>query len=186
MKKLLKWFIILIPLFAVLTFAIVVSLIPNKEAKKEKIKLIEFTTKDDKVVFLADEKFKKDEKGEYDLYLNKNNLQILGVFTYDLNEYEEKSAKEVLDKQTNAFLSSRKNTELFKKEQTINTDDKTIIKVEYSGKTEKSSDCVYIFSVISFNNNPNYVLYIDEVIIKNKYEDNISEMIDILKSARLK
>ena len=74
---------------------------------------------------------------------------------------------------------------IFKKEESIDMDDKIITKVEYSGKTDKSSECIYIFSVIAFKSDPNYILYVNEVILKSHYEENISEMIDILKSAKL-
>ena len=185
MKKYLKWLFVLLPVIAVLLFLIVVMLIPNKNGEKEEIKTKEYKTKDQRVTFLADEKFKQEEKGEYDLYLNKDNKQIVGGFTYNLNEYEEKSSKEVLDKQVSNFISSRKDMKLFKKEAVDDYEDKTIIRVEYSGKTDKSSDCLYVFSVINFKADPNYVIYINEVIIKERYENHISEMINILQSAKL-
>ena len=185
MKKYLKWLFILIPVFAVLLFLIVVMLIPNKNGDIKELKIKEYKTKDNRVTFSADENYKQEEKGEYDLYLNKDNKQIVGAFTYNLSEYEEKSAKEVLDKQVNNFISSRKDMKLFKKETTDDMEDKTIIRVEYSGKTDKSSDCLYVFSVINFKADPNYVIYINEVIIKERYENHISEMINILQSAKL-
>ena len=74
---------------------------------------------------------------------------------------------------------------LFKKETIDDYEDKTIVRVEYSGKTDKSSDCLYVFSVINFKADPNYVIYVNEVIIKERYEDHISEMINILQSAKL-
>ena len=184
-KKLLKWFIILLPAIAVLLFFIVVAFIPNENAKEKKIVTKTVKTKDSRVSFIVDEKYKEETKGEYDLYLNKDNKQIVGGFTYNLNEYEENSSKEVLDKQINNFITTRKDMKLFKKEVKTQMEDKTITRVEYSGKTEKSSECIYIFSTIEFKNDPNYVVYINEVIIKQRYEDNISEMIDILKSAKL-
>ena len=184
-KKLLKLFIILLPAIAVLLFFIVVAFIPNENAKEKKIVTKTVKTKDSRVSFIVDEKYKEETKEEYDLYLNKDNKQIVGGFTYNLNEYEENSSKEVLDKQINNFITTRKDMKLFKKEVKTQMEDKTITRVEYSGKTEKSSECIYIFSTIEFKNDPNYVVYINEVIIKQRYEDNISEMIDILKSAKL-
>ena len=185
MKKYLKWLFILIPVIAVLLFLIVVMLIPNKNGEKEELKMKEFKTKDQRVTFMADENYKQEEKGEYDLYLNKNKKQVVGVYTYNLSDYEEKSAKEVLDKQVANFISNRKDMKLFKKEITDDYEDKTILRVEYSGKTDKSSDCLYVFSVINFKTDPNYVIYVNEVIIKERYEDHISEMINILQSAKL-
>ena len=184
-KKLLKWFIILLPAIAILIFLMVVMLIPNKNGEKVKMKMKDVLTKDSRVTFSVDEKYKQEEKGEYDLYLIKNNLQIVSAFTYNLSEYEEKTSKEILDKQIENFTSTKKDIKLFKKESIIEDDTKKITKVEYSGKTEKSSECIYIFSVIDFKSDANYVVYTTEVIVKNQYEDNIGEMIDILKSAKL-
>ncbi len=184
MNKYLKWLIIVVPFILVLIFITIALLLSNKE---EEVKIInkEFVTKDGRVTFSADAKYVSSDKGEYDLYLNKDKKQIVGIFTYNLSEYEEKTDKEILDKQVGGFIESRKNTTLLKKESTIEMDDKKITKIEYSGKTDKSSECVYIFSVITFTNDPNYVIYVNEVILKSNYEKNISEMISILKSAKL-
>ena len=184
-NKLLKWFIILLPAIAILMFLIIIMLIPNKTAEEKKIKMKDVTTKDSRITFSVDENYKQEEKGEYDLYLVKNKLQIVTAFTYNLNEYEEKTAKEVLDKQVEHFTSTKKDIKLFKKETIYDDEVKKITKVEYSGKTDTSDECVYIFSVIEFKNDPNYIAYLTEVIIKNQYEDHIGEMIDIIKSAKL-
>lgn len=185
MKKLLKWLIILLPLLVALLVLLLVELTPNKITKEKEVKTIEYKTKDERVTFLAPEEFKQEDKGQYDLYLNKNEKQIMGVFTYTLSDYEENSSKEILDKQINYFINSRKDMKLYKKETKIEDEEKTITRVEYAGKTDNSSDCVYIFSVIDFKNDTNYVVYVNQVIIKDSYEENIKEMIDILKSAKL-
>lgn len=185
MKKFLKWLFIIIPFLAVVLFVIMVEFIPNKSEKNIEIKTKNYTTKDSRVTFLADELYNQEEKGDYDLYINKDNKQVVGAFTYNLNEYEESSSKEILDKQINYFVNSRNDMKLFKKETKIDMDDKVITRVEYSGKTDKSSDCVYIFSVIDFKSDTNYVVYVNEVIIKSMYEKHIGEMVDILKSAKL-
>ena len=72
-----------------------------------------------------------------------------------------------------------------KKEKVIDMDDKTITKVEYTGTNTDSSECVYIFAVIDFKADANYVLYSNEVLLHKEYEKNISEMIDILKNVKL-
>ena len=64
-------------------------------------------------------------------------------------------------------------------------DDKTITKVEYTGTNTDSSECVYVFAVIDFKADTNYVLYSNEVLLHKDYEKNISEMIDILKNVKL-
>ena len=184
-KKLLKWFIVLLPLIAIVLFFVVVALIPNRYNVEEKINTKDVVTKDSRITFVVDEKYTQEEKGEYDLYLNKDKSQIIGVFTYNLSEFEENSGKEVLDKQISSFIANRKDMQIFKKELAIEDDAKKITKVEYSGKTESSDECIYIFSVIEFKNDPNYIAYVTEVIAKNDYEDNIGEMVDILKNVRL-
>jgi hypothetical protein len=180
----LKWLFIIVPVFIILIFVLIAMLFPKKEEEVE-LKQVEYTTKDSKVTFTFYEDFTQKEVGEYDLYATKEDKQIIGVFTYNLNEYEENSSKEILTNQINYFLNSRKDMQLFKKETTIEDDTKTITKVEYSGKTESSSDCVYVFSVIDFKADTNYVVYVNEVILKDNYENNIKEMTDILKSAKL-
>lgn len=181
----LKWLTIIIPVALILILLIVVMCIPNKRADQKKINYKTYTTKDNKVSFSISDEFTRKDTGEYDLYATKKDKQIIGVFTYNLNEYEEKSSKQILDKQINYFVNTREDMKLFKKENKIEMDDKIITRVEYSGKTADSSNCVYIFSVIDFKGNNNYVVYANEVILEKDYEINIGEMINILKSAKL-
>lgn len=189
-KKILKWLFIIIPALLLITFVFYMNIILNNN--KEKITSItkkEFQTKDQRVTFSASEEFISQEQGEYDLYLTRKekgkNRQALGVFTYYLNEYEENSSKQILDKQINYFLENKKNMKIFKKEYTTSLDDKTITTVEYSGNADTSTDCIYIFSVIDFSADTNYVVYVNEIILKKDYEKVISQMKDILKSAKL-
>ena len=184
MRKFLKWLIILIPVIILVIFLIIAALTPNNAAKTEDIKTVEYKTKDNKVTFTISEQYKKEDKGEYDLYLNKENKQIVGVFSFNLDEYVETNSKEILEKQIKGYTKSRKDIKLFKKENKISMDDKTITVIEYSGKTEKSTDCVYIFAVIDYKKDNKYVLYVHEVIAKDKYEENIGEMMDILKNTK--
>ena len=189
-KKILKWLFIIIPALLLITFVFYMNIILNNN--KEKITSItkkEFQTKDQRVTFSASEEFISQEQGEYDLYLTRKekgkNRQALGVFTYYLNEYEENSIKQILDKQINYFLENKKNMKIFKKEYTTTLDDKTITTVEYSGNADTSTDCIYIISVIDFSADTNYVVYVNEIILKKDYEKVISQMKDILKSAKL-
>lgn len=184
-KNKLKWLFYVIPLIIILIFIIVIMCIPNKKAEPKKINYKTFVTKDNKLSFSISDEFTQKNTGEYDLYVTKKDKQIIGVFTYNLNEYEEKSSKQILDRQVSYFNKTRKDMKLFKKETKIDMEDKVITRVEYSGKTSDSSNCVYIFSVIDFKNNNNYVAYINEVILESQYETNIGEMINVLKSAKL-
>lgn len=185
MKKLLKWWFVLIPVLAIIIFIIIAALIPNPSDEEIKEKTKEFTTKDSRVTFTAAESYKQEEKGEYDLYLNKNNKQILRVYTYNLSDYEENSSKEILDHTVNSFISTKEDMKLFKKESRTEFDDKIVTTVEYSGKQKDSSDCVYIFSTIDFKTDTNYVVYVSEVILENRFEEHIEEMINILNNAKL-
>ena len=187
MKKInLRWLFVIIPVILIIFFVFFSNMFfDNKKNKVEK-KLEEYTTKDGRVSFDAYNYFLLENKGEYDLYLNNDDKKIVGVFTYNLGDYEENSSKEILDKQVSYFQQTRKNMKLFKKEEKITDEEKTITMVEYYGKSDSSSECVYIFSVIDFIKDPTYVVYTNEVIVKKDYEENIQEMINILRSAKLK
>ena len=186
MKKFLKWLIVVIPLLLLILFVILHPIISNTKEEEVKVNTKEFTTKDGRVVFTAAETFKSSEKGDYDLYLNHKDTQIIGVFTYTLQGYVENTSRQILDKQINYFIEKRKNMKLFKKETTIDMEDKIITKVEYSDKNDKNVDCVFVFSTIDFKADNNYTVYVNEMLLKQDYEDKISEMIDILESAKLK
>lgn len=184
MKFNLKWLFIIVPVLAVLVFIIVATII-NSNKKEEVLKKVDYVTKDNRVTFTFNEDFTKKDLGEYDLYVTKDDKQVFGAFTYNLNEYEESSSKEILTNQVNYFLNTRQNMKLFKKETISQMDDKTITRIEYTGKSNDSSDCIYVFAVIDFKADPNYVVYVNEVIIKKNYEGQIGNMISILESAKL-
>lgn len=190
-----KYLFLVLPVILILLLIIVSSVFTinndnnkTKETKKEeKVKTNIYTTKDNRVDFIFNEGFKKSEVGEYDLYVKDDKRQlIMGIFTYDLSNYEENTAKEILDKQVSYFLKTRNDMKVFKKEVIKEYDDKKITIVEYSGKTPDSADCVYLFSTLEFNNAPGYVIYSTNVIIKKHYEEYIKEVKDILKNAKLK
>ena len=185
MKKVLKWLIIIIPLLVLILFVILHPLISNTKKEEPKVKTKEFTTKDGRVTFTAPETYKSSEKGDYDLYMNYKDIQIIGAFTYTLKGYVENTSRQILDKQIGYFVEKRKNMKLFKKETKIDMEDKVITKVEYSDRNDKNVDCVFIFSTIDFKADNNYTVYVNEILLKQDYEDKISETISILKSARL-
>ncbi len=182
-SKKIKYIVLIVVIFLFLLTFIIAS--GNRKNEKPLEKNKQYVTLDNRVTITSKESFKKKEISNYDLYLTKNDKQIVGFFTYLLNEYEENSSKEILDRQISYFANSRKDFKLFKKENIIELDDKKITKVEYSGSNKDSSKCVYVFAVIDFVNDPNYVVYANEVILQSEYEKNIGEMIDILKSAKL-
>ncbi len=137
MKKFLKWLILIVPVLLLILFVILHPIISNTKKEEEKVKTKEFVTKDGRVTFSAPEDFVNEEKGDYDLYLNKSGKQVVGAFTYILSEYNENTSRQILDKQIEYYLNTRKDMKLFKKESKIEMEDKTITKVEYSGKTDK-------------------------------------------------
>lgn len=184
-----KYLFVLLPAILIVLLLIVSSIfgaINEKEIKKEESKEITYKTKDNKVSYTFKETFKTSEVGEYDLYVKDNKRQmIMGVFTYTLSDYEENSAKEILDNQIEYFKKTRNDMKIYKKEEVQDLSDKVITKVEYSGKSTDSSDCIYIFSVTEFKNAQGYVLYSNQVLLKSDYENNSEELYNILKSAKL-
>ena len=95
MKFNLKWLFIIVPVIAVVAFVIIASVI-NGNKKEVEIKKVNYITKDNRVTFTFNETFTKKDVGEYDLYVSKEDKQIFGAFTYNLNEYEEKSAYKII------------------------------------------------------------------------------------------
>lgn len=184
-----KYLFVLLPAILIVLLLIVSSIcgtIKEKEIKKEESKEITYKTKDNKVSYTFKETFKTSEAGEYDLYVKDDKRQmIMGVFTYTLSDYEENSAKEILDNQIEYFKKTRNDMKIYKKEEVQDLSDKVITKVEYSGKSTDSSDCIYIFSVTEFKNAQGYVLYSNQVLLKSDYENNSEELYNILKSAKL-
>lgn len=190
-----KYLFLILPIILILLLIIISSVFAinddiketKEPQKEEEIKTNTYTTKDNRVDFTFNEGFKNSEVGEYDLYVKDEERQlIMGVFTYDLNNYEENTGKEILDKQVEYFLKTRNDMKIFKEETTKEYDDKKIITVEYSGKTTDSADCVYLFSALEFNSAPGYIVYSTNVILKGHYEEYIKEVKDILKNAKLK
>lgn len=184
-----KYLFVLLPAILIVLLLIVSSIcgtIKEKEIKKEESKEITYKTKDNKVSYTFKETFKTSEVGEYDLYVKDDKRQmIMGVFTYTLSDYEENNAKEILDNQIEYFKKTRNDMKIYKKEEVQDLSDKVITKVEYSGKSTDSSDCIYIFSVTEFKNAQGYVLYSNQVLLKSDYENNSEELYNILKSAKL-
>ena len=183
-----KWlYVVVLSAILVPLIIIFVLSVTDTSKKQEEVKMNDasYTTTDGRVTVTAKEDFKQKNVSNYDLYLTKNDKQVIGFFTYALNEYEENSSKEILDKQIEYFASTRKDLKLFKKENAIDMDDKTITKVEYIGTNTDSTECIYVFAVVDFKADTNYVLYSNSVILHKDYEKNISEMIDILKNVKL-
>lgn len=184
-----KYLFVVVPL-VLISFLIVLSsifgLIKDSREKKDETKTSVFKTKDNRVSLTFNVSFKKEEIGEYDLYAKDEDRQLItGVFTYNLNEYEEKSAKEILNNQIEYFKKTRNDMKIYKDEKIQDYDDKTITRVEYSGKSTDSSDCIYIFSIVEFKSDPNYVVYSNQVLLKSDYEKYSNSLKKIISSIKL-
>lgn len=129
--------------------------------------------------------YKKSDVGEYDLYVkNKDKNIIFTEFTYDTNLYEQKTIEEYLLKGVSDIESSKKNAKIYKEKELKELEDRKVYTIIYEGKTDKSDTCIYKISVISFNSNPNIMVYTVTITLKEDYpklEKELNEIIDSIK-----
>ena len=145
-----------------------------------------YKTKDGVVSFTFRHGYKVSEVGEYDLYVqNKAKKVLLSAFTYETKKYEQKTADAFINKGIDDISQNKEIFELYKDKEYITEGDKNITSIEYKGKTKESSLCIYKISVISFNNKPDYLVYVVEIVTENNYKLYKKEMIEMLKSASL-
>ena len=116
-----------------------------------------YVTKDNKTTFTFGYGYNKDDVGEYDLY--------------------------VINKDKSIVLSA------FSKKKEIKGDNYLITTVSYEGEAEvktknkvSTSDCIYKLSVITFDADPNYLIFVIEVVTKANYDQYKNELETILKS----
>ena len=149
-----------------------------------------YVTKDNKTTFTFGYGYNKEDVGEYDLYvINRDKSIVFSVFTYDTRDYEQKTPEEYLIKGVEDIKVGKKNFLEFSKAKEIRGDNYLITTVSYEGEAEvktknkvSTSDCIYKLSTIKFDNDPNYLIYVIEVVTKANYEEYKSELTDILKS----
>lgn len=149
-----------------------------------------YVTKDNKTTFTFKYGYKKDDVGEYDLYvINSDKGIVFSAFTYDTRDYEQKTADEFLNKGIEDIKVDKKNFLEFSKKEEIKEDNYLITTVSYQGQAEvrtknkvSTSSCIYKLSVITFDNDPNYLIYVIEVVTKANYDEYKDELFDILKS----
>lgn len=184
-----KYLFVIVPVVLIVILvllSIIFGTLKITKNTKEELKDIVLKTKDEKVSFIFKESYKKSDTGEYDLYAKDEDRQLItGIFTYNLSEYEENSAKEILNNQIEYFIKTRNDMKIYKKETVTDYKDKIITRIEYSGKTTDSSDCIYIFSTIEFKNNSDYVIYSNQVLLKSDYDKYSKELKNIISSAKL-
>ncbi|MBR2712281.1 MAG: hypothetical protein IKE73_01080 [Bacilli bacterium] len=165
----------------------------KKDLEKQKIerKKIEdeinvYSTKDGIVSFSFKHGYKISEVGEYDLYVKNDEKNIiLSAFTYNTDKYEQKSPDDYINKAVSDISSGKVSFDKLKDKETITEDNKTINTVEYVGKTDKSSLCVYKISTINYSGKDNFIVTVIEIVTKKNYEKYIREMTEILKSSKI-
>ena len=153
-----------------------------------------YSTKDEKTTFTFGYGYDKKEVGEYDLYvINKDKSIVFSAFTYNLIDYEEKTVDDYINKGIEDIKVDKKNFLEYSKKETIRGDNFLITTVSYQGQAEvktknkvSTSSCIYKLSSIIFDDNPDYLVFVIEVVTKANYDDYKDELVDILKSVSLK
>lgn len=167
-----------------------------KKIEKQKIMdstKLEYYTKDNAVKFTFGYGYKQKEVGEYDLYvINKDKNIVFSAFTYNTIDYEQKTVDEFLNKGIEDLKNGKDEFTEFSKKKEIKEDNYLITTVSYEGKTEiqvgkkvSKSDCIYKLSIISFDDRPDYLVYVIEVVTKANYDTYKSELNSLLKTITL-
>ena len=149
-----------------------------------------YVTKDTKTTFTFGYGYNMKDVGEYDLYVINNDKSIVfSVFTYNTIDYEQRTPDEYLNKGIEDLKVGKKNFVEFSKKKEIKEENYLITTVSYEGEAEvktknkvSTSDCIYKLSVITFDSDPNYLVYVIEVVTKANYNTYKKELTDILKS----
>ena len=186
-------FYIFIFIFGLITF----NKAYDKKIERQKIidsTKLEYLTKDNKVSFTFGYGYKQKDIGEYDIYvINEDKGIVFSGFTYNTIDYEQKTVEEFLETGIENLKEGKKEFKVFKKKEEIKTKNNWITTVSYEGKTDikkgkktTESDCIYKLSVITFDGNTNYLVYIIEVVTKANYEDSKDELLNLLKTVELK
>lgn len=144
-----------------------------------------YSTKDNSVTFTFRHGYKTSEVGEYDLYVkNEEEKVVFTAFTYNTVLYDQKTSDEFLSKGINDISANKKLFELYKDKEEKDYSDKVIKTISYKGKTENSALCIYRISVIEFKNVPDYLVYTVEIVTEKNYKKNLSNLDEILASAK--
>ncbi|MBR2712759.1 MAG: hypothetical protein IKE73_03530 [Bacilli bacterium] len=149
-----------------------------------------YVTKDSKTTFTFGYGYKQDDVGEYDLYvINKDKSIVFSAFTYNTIDYEQRSVDEYLNKVIEDIKVDKKNFLEFSKKKQIKGEGYLINTISYEGQAEvktktkvTTSNCIYKLSIITFDEDPNYLISVIEVVPKAYYDEYKTELTDILKS----
>lgn len=129
--------------------------------------------------------YEKSEVGEYDLYVkNDDKSVIFSEFTYDINNYEQKTLEEYLFKGISDIENSKQNAKIYEEKKLTEFEDRKIYTMIYEGNTDKSDTCIYKISVIQFNDNPNFMIYTVTITLKEDYPKLKTELNEILTSIK--
>ena len=164
-------------------------------AKLAEIKRIEeerniYTTKDGHVSFTFRHGYVQKEVGEYDLYvINDDKPLVFSVFTYNTIDYVQKSPTDYLNKGVEDIKANKKDFKLLEDLKEIKKEGYTVNQVKYEAESEiqtskkiQTAKCVYILSTITYDSNPDYIIYVIEVIPKAVYADVGKDAKEILDS----
>lgn len=183
-KYKLKTIIFIILMISSISLGFIVNNKMLDKYRSESIKNIEYNTfisKDNMVTFLLPNSYIEKTVGEYDIYFSDKNRQInMGVFTYNLDDY---TIEEILSFQENYIIKTRDNVELIDSN-IKHLSDKTIITHDYIGTIENTQNN-YKLSIISFNDNPNYAVYVIQITLSENYNKTNNELEQILYNIKL-
>lgn len=148
----------------------------------------ELVTSDHKAEFPLDNNWKEKKEDGYSLYAQNEKKGIaFGVLTYNMDMYETYTVDNILEDQKNYLAKKLESMVLYKDEITVTLNDRNIKTIEYKVK-DKNEDkySIYVLSVIEFNDNSNYVLYIFEKISEINYEKYDLDLRKVVNDVRLK
>lgn len=188
-----KYLIYIAYIFILLLVFFITNTIYKKSLIKVNIKEKElsevynlYKTKDEFATFKFKYGFNIKDVNDYDLYAIDNNRNlVVSVFNYDITNYEQKTHLDFINKSVNDLKSSKEKFDEYEKLKTENLTDRVVTTVSYTGKSKNSSLCVYKFSLITFNDKPNNILYITEISIKDKYDIYKDELNEIVNSVKI-
>ena len=149
-----------------------------------------YTTKDGHVSFTFRHGYVQKEVGEYDLYvINEDKPLVFSVFTYNTIDYVQKSPTDYLNKGVEDIKANKKDFKLLEDLKEIKKEGYTVNQVKYEAESEiqtskkiQTAKCVYILSTITYDSNPDYIIYVIEVIPKAVYADASKDAKEILDS----
>ena len=163
--------------------------------KVERQKIIDatknnYSTKDNKTTFTFGYGYEQKDVGEYDLYVINNDKSIVfSAFTYNTIDYEQKTVEEYLNRGIEDLKEGKDSFVKYSDREEIKGYNYVITTISYEGKTkvkkdkkETTSDCIYKISVINFNTDSNYLVYVIEVVTKANYDEYKKELTEILKT----